>query len=138
MADAPAAAPDTPSPTAGRLLRQAREAQGMHIAMLAASLKVPQRKLEALEQDRLQDLPDATFARALAQSVCRVLKVDAGPVMALLPRTGAEALDQVSAGLNAPFRERAGMGETLGSGVLRHPATAIVAVLLLAALAVWF
>ncbi|WP_457306933.1 helix-turn-helix domain-containing protein, partial [Polaromonas sp. P5_E6] len=39
-------------PTAGTLLREAREAAGIHIAALAVSLKVPVKKLEALELDR--------------------------------------------------------------------------------------
>jgi cytoskeleton protein RodZ len=123
--------------TAGGLLRKAREAQGLHIAALAAALKVPQRKLEALERDRFDELPDATFTRALAQTVCRALKIDAAPVLALLPRAGLGALDNVSGGLNAPFRDRpTALDPALGS-LLRHPATAIVAVLLIAALALW-
>lgn len=82
--DAPAASAPT-GPSAGRLLREAREKRGMHIAALAASIKVTPKKLEALESDRIDLLPDATFARALAQTVCRALKIDSGPVMALLP-----------------------------------------------------
>lgn len=128
----------TPAPTAGSLLRKAREAQGLHIAMLAASLKIPQRKLEALERDRLDELPDVTFARALAQTVCRALKIDAEPVLALLPRAGPAALDQVSAGLNTPFRDRPAAIDPAVGQLLRHPATAIVLVLAAAALAVWF
>lgn len=124
--------------TAGGLLRQAREAQGLHIAALAASLKIPQRKLEALERDRFDELPDATFTRALAQTVCRALKTDPAPVLALLPRADAGALDQVSAGLNTPFRERpTALDPSLGP-LLRHPATVIVALLLVGAVAFWF
>ena len=59
--------------SAGTILCQAREAAGLHIAVLAVSLKVPVAKLEALETDRLDELPDAVFARALAASVCRQL-----------------------------------------------------------------
>lgn len=123
--------------TAGGLLRQAREAQGLHIAALAASLKVPQRKLEALERDRIDELPDATFARALAQTVCRALKIDAAEVLALLPRHDTASLDQVSSGLNTPFRERPGPMEPAFGGLLRHPATGIVGLLVVAALVVW-
>ncbi|MBU7575138.1 MAG: helix-turn-helix domain-containing protein, partial [Hydrogenophaga sp.] len=57
------------------LLRAAREAAGLHIAALAAALKVPVKKLEALEAGRYSELPDLTFARALASSACRHLKV---------------------------------------------------------------
>jgi cytoskeleton protein RodZ len=91
---------------AGELLRAARVKQNLHIAALAASIKVAPAKLEALEAGRLDGLPDATFARALAQSVCRVLKIDAQPVLALLPTGAAVALEKVDAGLNTPFRER--------------------------------
>ena len=90
--------------TAGTLLRQAREAAGLHVASLAVSLKVPVRKLEALEQDRYDQLTDAVFARALASSVCRTLKVDPQPVLDRLPQTHAPRLVQDHPGLNAPFR----------------------------------
>jgi cytoskeleton protein RodZ len=90
--------------TAGALLRQAREAAGMHIAALAVSLKVPVKKLEALEQDRFDLLPDSVFVRALASSVCRTLKLDAAAVLERLPRTSAPKLIYQGAGINAPFR----------------------------------
>jgi cytoskeleton protein RodZ len=71
--------------TAGALLRTYREAQGLKIDNLASLLKVPVSKLESLEHDRLDELPDTMFARALTLAVCRVLKADAAPVLALLP-----------------------------------------------------
>jgi cytoskeleton protein RodZ len=97
--------------TAGAMLRAERERQGMHIAVLAASIKVSPRKLDALEHDRYAELPDATFVRALAQTVCRALKIDAQPILARLPQAGSPGLEQVSGGLNAPFRERPGRTE---------------------------
>lgn len=135
MAEPPATEPQAPS--AGALLRRAREAQGTHIAVLAAALKVPQRKLEALERDQLDALPDATFARALAQSMCRVLKVDAAPILALLPSADGRGLDQVSTGLNAPFRDKPTHADPLPARWLQRPAVIVVGLLLLAALAVW-
>ena len=81
--------PDKASP--GALLRAAREKQGLHIAALAAAIKVAPRKLDALENDRWHELPDATFTRALAQTVCRTLKIDARPVLDLLPAAGSDA-----------------------------------------------
>lgn len=97
--------PDGPV-TAGRLLREARQSRGLHLAALASAIKVAPRKLELLESDRLDELPDATFTRALAQTVCRSLKVDAGPVLALLPKGSGYRLEQLGEGLNTPFRER--------------------------------
>ncbi|MDP1657575.1 MAG: helix-turn-helix domain-containing protein [Hylemonella sp.] len=93
-----------PQATAGELLRQAREAAGLHVAALAVSMKVPVEKLEALEADRLDQLPDAVFVRALASSVCRTLKIDPTPVLALLPQTTAPQLRPDEWGINAPFR----------------------------------
>lgn len=77
--------PPTPQATAGTLLRQYREAHGFQLDTLAQALRVAPAKLEALEADRLSDLPDAMFARALTLAVCRQLKTDAAPVLALLP-----------------------------------------------------
>ena len=92
-----------PGVSAGTLLRQAREAAGLHVDSLAANLKVPVRKLEALEEDRYEELPDAVFARALASSVCRTLKIDPAPVLQRLPQTPQPRLAQTTQGINAPF-----------------------------------
>ncbi len=97
-------APATDGVTAGMLLRRAREASGLHVAALAVSLKVPVRKLEALEDDRYQDMPDVVFIRGLASSVCRALKIDPQPVLERLPQSTAPRLVRVSDGLNEPFR----------------------------------
>lgn len=90
---------------AGQMLREAREAQGISIEALAAMMKVTVRKLESLESGRHDELPDATFARALAQSVCRTLKIDSTPVLEQLPRVAGHRIEHVSEGLNAPFRD---------------------------------
>lgn len=105
-------------PSAGALLRSAREAAGLHIAALAVSLKVPVKKLEALESDRLDLLPDAVFVRGLASSVCRSLKIDSAPVLSQLPQTIVPRLASEESGLNMPFRApgdaaRVSMGEQI-------------------------
>lgn len=130
---------DQQAATAGAWLRNARQQRGLHIAALAVMLKVPQAKLEALEADRYDDLPDATFARALATSVCRALKVDAAPVLALLPRTRDQQFD-MRPGLNQPFRERSA-GGPIDGGVLAVVARPVVwgpALLLIAAAAIYW
>lgn len=99
-----AGTPPVPQASAGQLLKQAREAAGLHVAALAVALKVPVSKLEALEADRFDDLPDAVFVRALASSVCRTLRVDAAPILALLPQTQRPHLKADDAGINTPFR----------------------------------
>jgi len=71
--------------TAGGLLKVARQAVGMHLAVLSMNLKVPVRQLEALEADQYLVDQSPVFARALAASVCRQLRVDPAPVLALMP-----------------------------------------------------
>lgn len=90
--------------SAGALLRTAREAQGLQIEVLAVALKVPVKKLEALEADRFDLLPDLVFARALAASVCRTLKIDPAPVLDSLPGTTPLDLSPKVPAMSVPFR----------------------------------
>ncbi|MBV8501096.1 MAG: DUF4115 domain-containing protein [Paucibacter sp.] len=108
----------------------------MHIAALAALLKVPQAKLEALEADRYADLPDATFARALAKAVCRTLKVDAAPVMELLPRGDGHEL-HVSLGINEPYRETSRQGDGFSAQWLQKPVVWGAGLLVLASVGIY-
>ena len=124
-------------PTAGMLLREGREAAGWHAATLAAALKVPLRKLEALETDRFDLLPDAVFVRALAASVCRTLKLDPAPILQLLPAGGAPRLAASEAGINAPFRSPRDGARPTWIDQLSRPVVLVVAALLLGALAVF-
>lgn len=124
--------------SAGSLLRAAREKQGLHIAALAAAIKVSPRKLEALESGRYDELPDATFTRALAQTVCRTLKMDARAVLDLLPPSPSVALEPGSGGLGTPFRDRPGRNDpTLSLGAVK-PLVWLALVLVLAAVALYF
>ena len=120
---------------AGAMLRAARQKQGLHIAALATAIKVTPAKLESLEAGRYHELLDITFARALAQTVCRVLKIDPVPVLAQMPGAPPDALGRVDGGLKTPFRERPGRGTPTDWVPWRHPVLWLVAVLLLAAAA---
>ena len=88
----------------GALLRTAREAKGLHIAALAVSLKVSVKKLEAIEANQFDLLPDIVFARALASSICRYLNIDAGPILEKLPPITSPGLKTDESGINTPFR----------------------------------
>ena len=116
------AALDSGYPGAGAQLRAAREAQGMHIAALAVALKVPVSRLEALEADRFDLLPDPPFVRALAGSVCRVLKIDPAPVLARLPQRVPQRLEAevhgAPGGFHAPGARKPGVGEHLARPVV--------------------
>src|SRR4051812_30956220 len=78
------AAADSSFMSAGNMLRRARESHGLELEVVAAALKVTPQKLAALESDNIAALPDPVFARALAASICRALRVDPAPVLAKL------------------------------------------------------
>ena len=121
-------------PSPGALLRQAREAAGLHIAALAASLKVPVKKLEALEADQFELLPDTVFVRALASSVCRTLKIDSTPVLQQLPKNSCPISAYAGPSINTPFRAP---GDSVGPSMWAHlsrPAVLAGLALLLGAL----
>jgi len=133
--------PTGPSPvqTAGALLRQAREATGLHIAALAVAMKVPVKKLDALEANRLDELHDAVFVRALAASMCRALKIDPAPVLSLLPQTVALKFERDDRGINMPYSTPGLLSGHALKGLFAKPAVWLVVALVLAALAVmWY
>lgn len=71
----------------GALIKAGRELAGIHMAVLSVNLKVTVKQLEALEADQFERLSGPVFARALAAKVCRFVKMDPEPVLALMPAT---------------------------------------------------
>ena len=124
--------------SAGGLLRQAREAAGLHIGELAVSLKVPVKKLEALEADKYDLLLDTVFVRALASSVCRTLKMDASLVLRLLPQINSPKLPQEGLGTNASFRAQGGGQRSSIWAQISRPAVLAGLILVLGALVLIF
>ncbi len=122
----------------GALIRAAREKQGLHIAALAAAIKVSPRKLDALENDRWHELPDATFSRALAQTVCRTLKIDPRPILERLPPSDAGSLEQVAGSLNMPFQDRQNRAMTGASAAVIRPMVWASGLFAVAAVVVYF
>ncbi len=131
-------APTPPNglPGAPFRLRQAREAAGLHIAALAAALKVPVKKLEALEAGRYEELPDMTFARGLAASACRQLKIEPASVLEQIPGAVRPQLGGATPPINAPFRSGGGGSGGGAMAWLSRPVAWAVGLLLLAAIAV--
>jgi cytoskeleton protein RodZ len=131
-----AEAPAVVDSGAGVLLRQAREAAGLHVAALAVALKVPVRKLEALEEGRYEDMGDAVFIRALASSVCRTLKIDPQPILDRLPQSSAPRLVRDTDGLNAPFRAPSDAAPPSWRDAVRQPVPLAVIALLVGAVVI--
>ena len=128
----PPAPPNVAGPSAGTLLRQAREAADMDIAALAASLKVAVQKLQALEDDDHAKLPDTVFMRALASSICRTLKIDPAPVLERLPHGTMPRLLPEKPALNTTFRQP-GERRLVLPALPRGAGLAVLALLLAAA-----
>ncbi len=130
QSESPPARPD--------LLRLSREQAGLHIAALAAALKVPVKKLEALEDGRYGELPDLTFARALASSACRHLRVDPAPVLAQIPQGQRPVLGATADALNAPFKPSVEASNVSAQSTPGRLVWWLAGALVLAALALYF
>src|ERR1700752_5448554 len=68
---------DTAIETVGQDLRAARLRRGDEIAQVSGALKIRKDHLEALENDRLEDLPGKTYAIGFVRSYARHLGLDA-------------------------------------------------------------
>ena len=67
--------PEIPS-SPGALLREARERAGLSIEQMAEQLNLRRGIVQALEQDRVHNLPGPTFARGYLRNYARALKLD--------------------------------------------------------------
>lgn len=118
--------------TPGEILRNARQAAGIHIEALAVALKVPVSKLEALESNNFEYLSDTVFLRALASSICRTLKLDPAPVLALLPQSKSPRLAPERPDINTPVKTATGR-TFITAKSSRHSSWMMVSVLVLLA-----
>jgi len=62
--------------TAGDTLREAREAQGLSLAEVAARTRIPVRQLEAVEKGDYAALPSITYSVGFAKAYARAVGVD--------------------------------------------------------------
>ena len=76
----------TPGP--GSLLKDARVAAGLSLLDVAAKLHLDQRVVTALEEDKFDALPAATFVRGYLRSYTQLLGLPAGPVLEAFSNEG--------------------------------------------------
>lgn len=81
-ASADVAAPDAARESAGQTLARARREAGLSIEDIAQQLKFAPRQINALEQGRIEDLPGTTYVRGMVRGYARLLKLDAGELVA--------------------------------------------------------
>src|ERR1043165_5707453 len=77
---------ESPMETIGQELRAARLRRGDEIAQVSRALKIRKDHLEALEGDRLEDLPGKTYAIGFVRSYARHLGLDAADYVERLKR----------------------------------------------------
>lgn len=107
--------------SAGQMLKQARLDAGLHIASLAVSLRVPVKRIEALENGQIDLLPDLVFVRALTSSICQTLKIDALPILDKLPKAALPRLNGEDVAINTPIG-MSGDGKVVSlSGIITSP-----------------
>ena len=130
-------APPAALPTAGQMLHNARRAVGLSLEELAARVKVPVSRLQALEEDRFDSWPDMNVVRAVAASVCRHVRLDSAIILARLPK--AEKMVWSAAVADSPvgFRDKDGFKMRSASGVGRLPLALLALALALAALGLY-
>jgi cytoskeleton protein RodZ len=126
------------SQTAGQMLKQARLDAGLHIAALAVSLRVPVKRIEALENGQMDLLPDMVFVRALTSSICQALKIDAQPILDKLPKAALPRLNRDDVAINTPIGANNTRNNVWIFSILTSPLLLGVLFLCVAAAGVYF
>jgi len=65
----------------GAELRNAREELGLTVSEVAHHLKLAPRQVEALEDERFEQLPGVTFVRGMLKTYARLLKLEPEPLL---------------------------------------------------------
>ena len=78
----------------GRILRTAREAQGLTVDDVTDVLRFSRRQVEAIECDDYKSLPGATLVRGFVRSYAKLLKIAPEPLLAAIsPEVPPSAVD---------------------------------------------
>lgn len=70
-----------PKPSAGKVLRTAREEKNLDIDDICSYLRLSRRQVQALESDDYAALPEATITRGFIRNYARMLELDAEPLL---------------------------------------------------------
>lgn len=65
----------------GELLKSAREKMGLSLSDISVQTKINERQLRAIESGVVEKLPPETFAKAFIKSYCKVVRLEAAPVL---------------------------------------------------------
>ncbi|NKN31885.1 RodZ domain-containing protein [Marichromatium bheemlicum] len=127
-------APSTPDTVMhpGQRLRQQREARGLEITRVASQLHLRPETIEALEQDRYDQLPGPVFAIGYLRNYARLLGVDPTPLI-----EAARAAPQQQKTLPTRSRPQRNLAEATSRWMMRLISLALVAAAI-GMLALWW
>jgi cytoskeleton protein RodZ len=93
--------------TAGAQLAELRNAMGWSVEQVAEQLKLAPRQIIAIEANDFAALPGMTIARGFIRVYAKLMKIDAGPLLAMIPgeKVDTAVLPTVRTELSAPFSE---------------------------------
>ena len=66
----------------GAVLRAAREAEGISVGDMAVQCRLAVTQIRALEEERLENLPEPVYVRAFIRGYAHALKIDPAPLVA--------------------------------------------------------
>lgn len=97
----------------GRILAEAREAQGMSVSDVAHRIKFAPKQIEWLEADDFVRLPEAAFVRGFVRSYARMLNLDPAALLAQLPSSHVQPVP-------APEPKKVDIPLPTGTGMRAH------------------
>ena len=118
----------------GVILRKAREAKGLEVPAVAAMLHLSERKLNALETDDFDVLPEPVFIRGYLKNYARLLEEPITPILDAYARSnsGAEIGEQPP--LDSHVAEEVGIGH----GVVRMVTLVVIVAVFVLPLIWWW
>lgn len=119
-----------PAPAPGRMLREARERMSLGQHAVADALHLRLAVVDALENDRYDELPPTTFTKGYLKVYAKLVHVDEDEVLAAFQRHLDESGESERASLGTPRRPA-------GSGGGRRALLLAIPLVLLVAVVVW-
>ena len=101
------------SESPGRRLRVQRQNRGLEIERIAAQLHLRPAAIEALEQDRYQDLPSPVFVVGYLRNYARLLGMDPTPLLTAYRAANPAPAQPVPPRIPTPPRREIGSGHIL-------------------------
>jgi len=114
----------------GRRLRVQRQSRGIEVERIAAQLHLRVATVEALEQDRYQDLPGPVFVTGYLRNYARLLGLDAEPLIAAF-RTAHPDPEPIGLRVSPLPRQEIGSSHILVRSISLALLAAVVAMLAL-------